>query len=54
MIDYLAGCLLKICNDIRWMGSGPRCGLNELVLPQNEPGEKRFVETLIFVYFLNH
>ncbi len=30
--------LMKIANDIRWMGSGPRCGLNELILPENEPG----------------
>ncbi len=30
--------LMKIANDIRWMGSGPRCGLHELVLPENEPG----------------
>lgn len=30
--------LMKIANDIRWMGSGPRCGLNELFLPENEPG----------------
>ena len=29
---------MKIANDIRWMGSGPRCGLNELSLPENEPG----------------
>ncbi len=29
---------MKIANDIRWMGSGPRCGLNELLLPENEPG----------------
>lgn len=34
----LAGSLLKIANDIRWMGSGPRCGLQELYLPENEPG----------------
>jgi fumarate hydratase class II len=34
----LAGSLLKIANDIRWLGSGPRCGLGELVLPENEPG----------------
>lgn len=33
------GCtLMKIANDIRWMGSGPRAGLNELLLPENEPG----------------
>ena len=30
--------LLKIANDVRWLGSGPRCGLGELVLPENEPG----------------
>jgi fumarate hydratase class II len=30
--------LMKIANDIRWMGSGPRCGLGELILPANEPG----------------
>ncbi len=34
----LAGALMKIANDIRWMGSGPRCGLSELFLPENEPG----------------
>jgi fumarate hydratase class II len=30
--------LLKIANDVRWLGSGPRCGLGELRLPENEPG----------------
>ena len=30
--------LMKIANDIRWLGSGPRCGLGELSLPENEPG----------------
>ena len=30
--------LIKLANDIRWMGSGPRAGLGELILPQNEPG----------------
>jgi fumarate hydratase class II len=34
----LACSLMKIANDIRWMGSGPRAGLNELILPENEPG----------------
>jgi fumarate hydratase class II len=33
-----AGALLKIANDIRWLGSGPRCGFGELKLPANEPG----------------
>lgn len=34
----LACALMKIANDIRWLGSGPRCGLAELILPENEPG----------------
>lgn len=34
----LACALMKIANDIRWLGSGPRCGLAELLLPENEPG----------------
>jgi fumarate hydratase, class II len=35
----VAACaLMKIANDIRWLGSGPRCGLGELKLPANEPG----------------
>ncbi len=33
-----ATALMKIANDLRWLGSGPRCGLNELFLPENEPG----------------
>jgi fumarate hydratase class II len=37
-LTVLAGSLIKIANDIRWLGSGPRCGLGELVLPENEPG----------------
>ncbi|MFW9804293.1 MAG: lyase family protein, partial [Candidatus Thorarchaeota archaeon] len=34
----LALACIKMANDIRWMGSGPRAGLGELILPQNEPG----------------
>lgn len=34
----LAVPLLKIANDMRWLASGPRCGLGELILPENEPG----------------
>jgi fumarate hydratase class II len=34
----LAVPLMKIANDIRWLASGPRCGLSELMLPENEPG----------------
>jgi fumarate hydratase class II len=37
-LTTLAGSLAKIANDIRLLGSGPRCGLGELVLPANEPG----------------
>ncbi len=37
-LRVLACALMKIANDIRWMGSGPRCGLGELRLPENEPG----------------
>jgi fumarate hydratase class II len=33
-----AAALVKIANDVRWLGSGPRCGLGELKLPENEPG----------------
>jgi len=33
-----AAALMKIANDVRWLGSGPRCGLGELSLPANEPG----------------
>ena len=37
-LRVLAGSLLKICGDLRWMGSGPRAGLAELVLPDLQPG----------------
>lgn len=37
-LKTLACSLMKIANDIRWLGSGPRCGLHELILPENEPG----------------
>ncbi len=37
-LKLLSLSLLKMANDIRWMGSGPRAGLSELILPQNEPG----------------
>lgn len=38
ILKTLAAALMKIANDLRWMGSGPRCGLHELFLPENEPG----------------
>ncbi len=34
----LAASLMKIANDVRWLASGPRCGLGELTIPENEPG----------------
>jgi fumarate hydratase class II len=37
-LKTLAVSLMKIANDIRWLASGPRCGLGELILPENEPG----------------
>jgi fumarate hydratase class II len=37
-LKTLATSLMKIANDLRWLGSGPRCGLGELILPANEPG----------------
>jgi fumarate hydratase class II len=37
-LKTLAASLMKIANDIRWLASGPRSGLGELVLPENEPG----------------
>lgn len=38
VLKSLACALMKIANDIRWLGSGPRCGIGELILPENEPG----------------
>ncbi len=38
VLKTLAASLFKIANDVRWMGSGPRCGFGELTLPANEPG----------------
>ncbi|KAL4944098.1 hypothetical protein BDV06DRAFT_188086 [Aspergillus oleicola] len=37
-LNTLASSLFKIAQDIRYLGSGPRCGLGELILPENEPG----------------
>ena len=37
-LKTLAASLMKIANDVRWLASGPRCGLGELTLPENEPG----------------
>jgi fumarate hydratase class II len=38
VLKTLAASLMKIANDIRWLASGPRCGIGELSLPENEPG----------------
>lgn len=37
-LKALAANLMKIANDVRWLSSGPRCGLSELIIPSNEPG----------------
>jgi fumarate hydratase class II len=37
-LKTLAASLIKITNDIRWLASGPRCGIGELKIPENEPG----------------
>jgi fumarate hydratase class II len=37
-LKTLATSLMKIANDVRWLGSGPRCGIGEISLPENEPG----------------
>ncbi len=38
VLKTLGASLMKIANDVRWLGSGPRCGIGELNLPANEPG----------------
>ena len=38
VLKALAASLMKIANDVRWLGSGPRCGIGEISLPENEPG----------------
>jgi fumarate hydratase class II len=37
-LKTLAASLMKIANDIRWLSSGPRCGIAEIIIPENEPG----------------
>ena len=37
-LKTLAGSLMKIANDVRWLASGPRCGIGEISIPENEPG----------------
>ncbi len=38
VLKTIAASLMKIANDVRWLGSGPRAGIGELLLPENEPG----------------
>ncbi len=38
MLKALAADLMKIANDVRWLASGPRCGIGEITIPENEPG----------------
>jgi fumarate hydratase, class II len=37
-LETYAGSLMKIANDVRWLASGPRCGIGEFLIPENEPG----------------
>lgn len=37
-LKALAADLMKIANDVRWLASGPRCGIGEIIIPENEPG----------------
>ncbi|HRG61901.1 MAG TPA: class II fumarate hydratase [Burkholderiales bacterium] len=37
-LRMLAGALMKMANDVRWLASGPRCGIGEITIPENEPG----------------
>jgi fumarate hydratase class II len=37
-LKALAANLMKIANDVRWLASGPRCGIGEITIPENEPG----------------
>ncbi len=38
VLKTIAASFMKIANDVRWLGSGPRCGIGEIILPANEPG----------------
>lgn len=38
VLKTLAAALIKITNDVRWLASGPRCGIGEILIPENEPG----------------
>ena len=46
-LNTLACSLMKIANDIRYLASGPRCGLGEINIPENEPGWNLMVSELM-------
>ena len=48
-LNTVATSLMKIANDIRFLASGPRCGLGELSLPENEPGSSIMPRILCFI-----
>ena len=48
-LNTVATSLMKIANDIRFLASGPRCGLGELSLPENEPGSSIMPGILCFI-----
>ncbi len=50
-LNTVATSLMKIANDIRFLASGPRCGLGELSLPENEPGSSIMPGILWFIVF---
>ena len=50
-LNTVATSLMKIANDIRFLASGPRCGLGELSLPENEPGSSIMPGILCFIVF---
>lgn len=51
-LNVLACSLMKIANDIRFLGSGPRSGLGELILPENEPGSSIMPGKPLYMYIL--
>lgn len=48
-LNVVATSIMKIANDIRFLGSGPRCGLGELSLPENEPGSSIMPGNVVFI-----
>ena len=52
-LNTIACSLMKIANDIRLLGSGPRCGLAEIMLPENEPGSSIMPGQCILLYCLH-